>query len=118
MASTRAPWERVTVTMPAELVASTDRYARNRSGFIAEAVRQDLKCRRRLELQRSLEQPHPESLATESLDLTAWGETLPAADSDLLDPNLASWQRASAWATLHGVSAAITPRRKAAGLQP
>jgi hypothetical protein len=96
MASTRAPWERVTVTMPAELVAGMDRYARNRSGFIAEAVRHELKRRRRLELQGSLDQPHPESLATESLGLTAWRETLPTADSDLLDPNLASWRRAPA----------------------
>ena len=72
--------------MPAELVAGIDRYARNRSGFIAEAVRHELKRRRRLDLQRSLEQPHPESLATASLGLMAWGDALPAADSDLLDP--------------------------------
>ena len=48
MAATRALSERVTVTMPAELVAGIDRYARNRSGFIAEAVRHELKRRRRL----------------------------------------------------------------------
>jgi metal-responsive CopG/Arc/MetJ family transcriptional regulator len=33
-----ATTERVTVTLPAELVESIDRYERNRSRFIAEAV--------------------------------------------------------------------------------
>jgi hypothetical protein len=78
--------ERVTVTMPADLVAGIDRYARNRSGFIAEAVRHELKRRRRQELLQSLAHPHPESLATASLGLTNWADGLPAGDTDLLDP--------------------------------
>jgi metal-responsive CopG/Arc/MetJ family transcriptional regulator len=45
MAST--PSERVTVTMPGSLVAEIDRYERNRSRFIAEAVRHELARRRR-----------------------------------------------------------------------
>ena len=55
--------ERVTVTMPAELVAEIDRIESNRSRFIAEAVRHELQRRLRLELQS----PHPESLATAAL---------------------------------------------------
>jgi len=78
--------ERVTVTMPAELVSSIDHYEANRSRFIAEAVRHELRRRRRLELQRSLDTPHPDSLATAALGLQAWAEALPDTERDLLDP--------------------------------
>jgi hypothetical protein len=67
------------------LVAGIDRIERNRSRFIAEAVRHELQRRQRLELLRSLEAPHPDSIATAELGLTAWAEALPAEDSDLLD---------------------------------
>ena len=86
MAANGSLSERVTVTMPADLVAGIDRYARNRSGFIAEAVRHELKRRRRQELLQSLDHPHPDSLATASLGLTNWADDLPAGDTDLLDP--------------------------------
>jgi hypothetical protein len=86
MAVSSSAYERVTVTMPAELVAGVDRYERNRSRFITEAVRHELKRRRHLELLRSLDEPHPDSLATAALGLEAWGEALPTEDSDLLDP--------------------------------
>jgi len=86
MAVASSPYERVTVTMPAELVAGVDRYESNRSRFITEAVRHELKRRRHLELLRSLDEPHPDSLATAALGLEAWGEALPTEDSDLLDP--------------------------------
>jgi hypothetical protein len=86
MAANGSLSERVTVTMPADLVAGIDRYARNRSGFIAEAVRHELKRRRRQELLQSLDQPHPDSLASAALGLTHWADDLPAGDTDLLDP--------------------------------
>jgi hypothetical protein len=73
--------------MPAELVAGIDRLERNRSRFIAEAVRRELKRRRRLELLRSLEAPHPDSRATAALGLNEWAEALPEGDADLLDPS-------------------------------
>jgi hypothetical protein len=72
--------------MPAELVSGIDRYEANRSRFIAEAVRHELRRRRRLELQRSLDTPHPDSLATAALGLKAWAEALAEPDSNLLDP--------------------------------
>mgnify|MGYP006288413027 CR=1 FL=1 len=81
-----APSERVTVTMPADLIAGIDRYERNRSRFIADAVRHELKRRRRQELLRSLEEPHPECITTSSLGLKSWSQGLPAGDDDLLDP--------------------------------
>ena len=86
MAANASPARRVTVTLPAELVAGIDRYEPNRSRFIAEAVRHELKRRQRQELRRSLEHPHPDSLATASLGLRSWAVSLPAGDADLLDP--------------------------------
>ena len=47
MARTAPPTERVTVTMPGELVAGIDRIEGNRSRFIAEAVRHELQRRHR-----------------------------------------------------------------------
>ena len=74
MAVSSARSERVTVTMPAELVAGIDRYASNRSRFIAEAVCQELKRRRRQALLQSLDDPHPDSLETAAVGLQP-GET-------------------------------------------
>ena len=50
--------DRVTVTLPHHLVKEIDRREKNRSKFIAEAVRNELDCRRRDELHRSLANPH------------------------------------------------------------
>ena len=41
------PAERVTVTLPAEVVEDIDRQERNRSRFVLEAVRRELKRRQR-----------------------------------------------------------------------
>ena len=59
------------VAMPAELVAGIDRIERNRSRFIADAVRHELKRRHRQELLRSLQKPHPDSFSTAELGLEA-----------------------------------------------
>ncbi len=53
--------ERVTVILPNDLVRAIDRREKNRSKFVAEAVRNELDRRRRAELRRSLHNPHPES---------------------------------------------------------
>ena len=53
--------ERVTVTLPNDLVRDIDRRERNRSKFVADAVRHELDRRRREELRRSLQNPHTES---------------------------------------------------------
>jgi hypothetical protein len=95
-----SPAERVTVTMPAELVAGIDRIESNRSRFIAEAVRHELQRRQRLELLRSLEAPHADSAATAALGLADWAEALPEGDSDLLDPSAGEpvhWRPESGW---------------------
>jgi hypothetical protein len=53
--------ERVTVTLSSDLLRDLDRRERNRSKFVAEAVRNELVRRRRAELRRSLQDTHPES---------------------------------------------------------
>ena len=103
MMSAAAPSERVTVTMPAVLIAGIDRFERNRSRFIADAVRHELQRRRRQELLRSLEEPHPDSITTASLGLKRWSQDLPADDDELLDPRSGvplRWSEEQGWQEL------------------
>jgi hypothetical protein len=74
--------ERVTVTLPAELVANIDRLEKNRSRFIVQAVEHELARRRHEELCLSLEHPHPEAAELAELGLDAWGASLPDDDGD------------------------------------
>lgn len=72
--------DRVTVTLPAGAVRDIDRRERNRSKFILEAVRRELKRRRRAELHRSLRDPRPESRDLAELGLRAWASKLHQED--------------------------------------
>ncbi len=78
--------ERVTVTLPAEVVEDIDRRERNRSRFILDAVRRELKRREREELKRSLENPHSETSELADAGFDDWAARLPDEKaSDLLD---------------------------------
>ena len=76
--------ERVTVTLPNELVSEIDRREKNRSKFVAEAVRHELERRRRAELRRSLDHPHPESAELAERGLVEWTRGLPEEDTAAL----------------------------------
>ncbi|MGO9259281.1 MAG: hypothetical protein ACLQU1_23655 [Bryobacteraceae bacterium] len=76
--------DRVTVTLPDDLVKDIDRRDKNRSKFVAEAVRRELDRRRRVELRRSLENPHPESAALAEQGLEEWSRGLPEEDAEAL----------------------------------
>jgi Arc/MetJ-type ribon-helix-helix transcriptional regulator len=76
--------ERVTVTLPDDLVRDIDRREKNRSKFVAEAVRRELDRRRRAELRRSLQNPHPESAELAELGLKEWTRGLPEEDTEAL----------------------------------
>jgi hypothetical protein len=76
--------ERVTVTLPAELLLEIEKSDKNRSRFVAEAVRRELERRRREELQRSLENPHSEGLEMAQEGFHDWVQTLPQEDSAAL----------------------------------
>jgi Arc/MetJ-type ribon-helix-helix transcriptional regulator len=77
--------ERVTVTLPAELVRDIDRLERNRSKFVLEAVQHELAQRRRHELERSLKNPHPESGMLAEEGFAEWAAGLPDDGAGLLD---------------------------------
>lgn len=78
--------ERVTVTLPAEVVRDIDRLEKNRSKFVLEAVRHELKWRRREDLQRSLRSPHPESEQLAEAGFDEWADGLPREGAaDLVD---------------------------------
>jgi Arc/MetJ-type ribon-helix-helix transcriptional regulator len=80
--------DRVTVTLPNNLVRDIDRREKNRSKFIAEAVRNELDRRRRDELRRSLDNPHPESAELAEQGLEEWTRGLPEEDAAaLVDSN-------------------------------
>ncbi len=92
--------ERVTVTLPRDMVKDIDRHERNRSKFVREAVRNELTRRRREALQRSLASPHGESEETERLGMEQW--ILDAADGGDPSVRLAGgravrWQPGQGW---------------------
>jgi len=76
--------ERVTVTLPADLVEKIDQLERNRSRFIAEAVEHELAQRRRDALAQSVNSPHPETTDLVDIGLSDWIGDLPG-DETLVD---------------------------------
>jgi hypothetical protein len=95
-----ATLERVTVTLPAELVEGIDRYERNRSRFISEAVAHELGRRRREGLLRSLKSPHPEAVELAEQGLADWAASLPPDDEGLVDVNAGKsvrWLEGQGW---------------------
>ena len=76
--------DRITVSLPNDLVKDIDRRAKNRSKFVAEAVRNELDRRRREELRRSLQNPHPESAVLAGRGLDEWARGLPEEDAEAL----------------------------------
>lgn len=73
--------DRVTVTLPEPLVKEIDRLEKNRSRFVAEAVRHEIERRRRAELRRSLANPHPDGAEIAGLGLDEWARGLPHEDA-------------------------------------
>jgi hypothetical protein len=65
-------------------VRDIDRREKNRSKFVAEAVRRELDLRRRAELLRSLRNPHPESAELAEQGLEEWTCGLPEEDTGAL----------------------------------
>jgi hypothetical protein len=95
------PTARVTVTLPIDVVEDIDRLAGNRSAFVFDAVRHELRRRRREQLRRSLEKPHPESRETAEAGFETWARGLPEEDvSGLVDPKAGTpvrWVSGKGW---------------------
>jgi hypothetical protein len=78
---------RVTVTLPGDVVRDIDQIETNRSRFILDAVRHEIQHRRRQELRRSLQHPHPETVELAELGLAEWARQLPPDDdASLVNP--------------------------------
>src|SRR5438094_10240564 len=73
--------ERVTITLPANLVRDIDRIEKNRSKFLQEAARHELERRRRDLLRRSLQSPHPETAELTEAGFLEWASSLPEEDA-------------------------------------
>ena len=80
---------------------AVDRQEKNRSRFVAEAVRRELDRRRREELLRSLQNPHPETIEFADQEFEAWSHSLPAEDAESLLDNKAGtsvrWVPGEGW---------------------
>ena len=76
--------ERVTVSLPDNLLRDIHRRERNRSKFVAEAVRREIDRRRRAELRRSLENPHPDTAELVEQGFEEWTRDLPEEDAEAL----------------------------------
>ena len=97
--------ERVTVTLPVDLLSDIDRREKNRSKFVAEAVRRELDRRRRAELRLSLDHPHPDSAELAEQGLAEWSRGLPEEDAEgLVDSSAGkpiSWVPGKGWIERH-----------------
>src|ERR1041385_7329277 len=95
------PLARVTVTLPGDFIRDIDRREKNRSKFVAEAVRNELDRRRRAELRRSLQNPHPDTAELAEQGFEEWSRTLPDEDAgSLVDTNLGKpvrWVPGEGW---------------------
>ncbi len=76
--------ERVTVTLPGEVVREVDRREQNRSRFVLDAIRRELARRRREDLRRSIEHPHQDGADVADAGFDAWARSLPEEESGTL----------------------------------
>jgi len=90
----------VTVTLPAAVLLSIDRFERNRSRFIGEAVRRELARRTREGLLRSLASPHAEALTLAEAGLQDWAASVAVGDAELVDVSRGTpvrWVEGNGW---------------------
>src|SRR5438046_6808066 len=100
--------ERVTVTLPADLLRKIDLLAKNRSRFIQDAARRELERRRRELLAQSLRSPHPETVELEDAGFEEWAASLPEDDAaSLIDSDEGTdvrWLAGEGWSEVSQVS--------------
>jgi len=77
--------KRVTVTLPESLVSEIDRWESNRSRFVLVAAERELEARRREALERSLANPHAESLQVAEAGIAEWDAGWSEDDEALVD---------------------------------
>ena len=77
--------ERLTVTLPEEMVREIEEHESNRSRFVQRAVARELDRLRLEKLQQSLDNPHVDSDTVAEVGFSEWAELGAEADQDLLD---------------------------------
>jgi hypothetical protein len=77
--------ERVTISLPEEMVQEIDGRERNRSRFVQRAIAGELERLRQQELQRSLDNPHTDSEVVAETGFSEWADQAAADDQELLD---------------------------------
>ena len=77
--------ERVTITLPEEMVQEIDGRERNRSRFVQRAVARELERLRQQELRRSLDNPHADSETVAESGFSEWADLAAPGDQELLD---------------------------------
>jgi hypothetical protein len=94
--------ERVTVTLPEEVVRNIDLRERNRSRFVLRAVQNELERQRKEELRRSLRAPHADSESLAQEEIAEWMSGLPESGNDLVDVGKSTrikWIPGTGWIT-------------------
>ena len=91
--------ERVTVTLPAELVEAIDGIEHNRSRFVAVAVRNEILRRRREQFVVSLDNGHPDSGELTVLGLDDWATGYPPDEERIVERDAGDRVR---WKECHG----------------
>ena len=97
--------ERVIVTLPSGVLRDIARREKNRSKFVAEAVRNELDRRRRDELRQSLRSPHTGGPLLAERGLEDWTRSLPDEEAEaLVDSSAGSpvrWVFGEGWVEGH-----------------
>lgn len=94
-------------------VGRIDRREKNRSKFVADAVRHELESRRREDLRRSLQNPNSESTEFADEGFEAWIRSLPEEDTEALVDSSGGkpvrWVSGEGWVDAQELSSAAAP---------
>lgn len=92
--------ERITVTLPSNLLHGIDARSRNRSSYVQKALRHEFERESQLKLKESLDSPHPATGSFEDSEYQAWFNSIPAEDTDFIDREAGvsvRWVAGSGW---------------------
>lgn len=92
--------ERVTVTLPEEMVEEIDLRESNRSRFVQRAISHEFQRLREEELRQSLDNPHPDSREVAESGFREWAGQADVGDDELLDSSAGRgvrWQEERGW---------------------
>ena len=93
--------QRITLTLPSEVVTAIDRTTHDRDSFVTDAVRHEIDRRKEAQLRRSLDGPHPETSELAVSPSSNWPAGVPRDEwDDLLTSDLGEeirWEEGKGW---------------------